>query len=458
MRKCFVLSLLFVSLPLWAKSSNYGGDRIKKMSWEGVEVVWLQDERFPTYTMKVYFADGALGDGRHAGLTHAMFELLSAGTRRFNQKQIADNLEYFAVSHWGSVEHELSTYTISGTSEHIVPTVKKICHIFKDATFPAKQLSNYKKQVRSNKKSLVNNHGRLANWVFYDISMSGTAYRNPVTGKLKNLKGISRKRLKRRLTHFNGKVKKRIYLYGSKKVLAIQNIILEECGWGSQARFVRKVNNPKKKFPSSGPKIHLVTVPSANQTQIRVGRYLNKIEVGENERHKLMNSILAGGFSSVLMKELRVKRGWVYGVRSRSSLYARDYGRVTLGAATKNKNVVPLLKVVKSSLQDVMNGNFPGKDFKTMKESLIYKYPFRFELGERYLQQLMSMDHRGKSYSDLYRFPRRIRGLSLNQIEKFTQGMYDWKKQTIVILGPASLKKALKELGRVKVTNYKKYL
>ena len=451
-----LLLLLFVSPLAVGKSTDYGKGRIKKMSWDGLDVVWLQDERFPTYSIQIYFADGALGDGKNGGLANATFDLLSMGTRRFNQKQISDNLEYFGVSHGAEVSHESSTYEISGTVKHIIPTMMKICHLFKDASYPPKELKNYKKRFRSNLKSLVNSHGRLADRAFREISMRGTPFRHPTEGKLRNIKKITPKKLKKNLLHFNNKVKKRIYLYGPQKVLSIQKIVLNECGWNPQAGFVRKASY-KKKLPKTGPKIHLITVPHANQSQIRMGRYLNESEIEDRERHDLMNDILAGDFTSLLMKELRVNNGWVYYVSSYSG-GQRDYGRAILTTATKNKNLLPLLKTVRKSLRSFIDGEFSQKQFKIAKNALAEKHPFRFQRGGQYLSELSKLDHLEKDYAELYRFPKRVRKHSLKSVQRLTRNIFSWNKQTIVILGPARLKKVLKKLGPVRVTNYKKYL
>ena len=450
----FISSLLAYSLE--GKSSDYGRDRIKKLSWQDIDVTWLQDERFPTYSIQIYFADGALGDGRNRGLAHATFALLPSGTRRFDQRQISDNLEYYGVSHGATVSHESSHYQISGTTKHIIPTMMKICHLFKDASYPTKELNNYKKQFRSDMRSLINSHDSLATRAFREISMLGTPFQHPTEGKLKDLKNITSGKLKKNLAHFNNKVKKRIYLYGPKKVLAIKKIILDECGWNPKANFVRKARY-KKSFPGSTPQIHLVTVPQANQVQIRMGRYLNKNEIKQTEMHALLGNLLAGGFTSLLMKELRVKRGWVYYVHAFSS-GQRDYGRAIINTASKNENLLPLLTVVQDSLQSVIKGKFPSKQFDLVKNALAEKHPFRFQKGEHYLEQLSGLDHLEKDYSELYRFPRRVRGYSLKDIEQLTKKIFSWKKQTIMILGPSELKKPLRKLGPVTVTSYKKYL
>ena len=459
MKKRLFATLLLSSLfahPLWGKSSDYGRERIKKMSWNGIEVIWLKDERFPTYSIQIYFADGALGDGKNGGLAHATFALLPSGTRRFDQRQISDNLEYHGVSHGAQVNHESSTYQISGTTQNIVPTVKKICHLFKDARYPNKELKNYKKQFRSNIRSLINSHDTLASRAFREIGMGGTPFQHPSEGKLKDLKRITQKRLVRTLAHFNQKVKKRIYLHGPKKVLAIKNIIIDECGWNTKAKFVRKARYKKKSSPSR-PSIHLVTVPHANQAQIRIGRYLNRKELKHLEAHSLMGNMLAGDFTSLLMSELRVKRGWVYFVHAFSGAQ-RDYGRASIQTATKNENMVSLLNVTRDSLQSVIDGQFPQKQFKIARNALAEKHPFRLQRGEDYLAQLKALDHQEKDYSELYRFPRRVRRLSLVDVEQLTRKIFSWNKQTIVVLGPKRLKKALQQLGPVTVTPYKRYL
>ena len=464
MKKILMALVVFfvIAASAFSQTNNdYGRSRIQEMSWDGIDVVWLQDDRFPTYSIRIYFADGALSDGENSsGLVDTTFDLLSSGTSRLDSKEIADYFEYHAISFGSSVFHEQTSFTMSGIIKDLNMGMEKICHLFKEASFPESELENYKKRAYHGFQSLVNSHQDLADRAFREIVMAGTPFQYPSSGKQADLENITREKLKQTLDHFNGKVKKRIYLYGPKEVLSIKDIVLNQCGWNSQASFVR-VANHEKVFPNTGkPSIHLVTVPQANQAKIMVGRYLNKSELKNDKPgiHRLMGSILGGGgFNSLLMQELRVKRGWVYSAYAYSASQ-RDYGRASIIAETRNEQVVPLLQETRKILQTLFDAQIPSKQFEVFKTSLMKKHPFSFEAEGSYLSQLASMDHLGRDYARLYLFPENIRSHSIEDVAEVAQRVFAWEKQTIMVLGSADLKEALEALGTVTVTDYEEFL
>ena len=210
-----VYSLCLGLILSQSAAANYLDDNLRKLNWNGVEVVWIEDNQYPTYDVTVYFYDGALSDNsKRYGETELMLDQITAGTLRYTQKQIANHLEFFGASYGGSVTHEFSTYSISGLVKDIVPTVKKVCHIFTNATFPKKELAKTKRRIVTSLNNIVTSHSSLANRAFRKISLNGTPYANPVSGTLKSIKRIKQKHLLARLKHFNTKVKKRIYIKG----------------------------------------------------------------------------------------------------------------------------------------------------------------------------------------------------------------------------------------------------
>ena len=44
-------------------SVAFGGmPHYERLNWDGIDVVWIENNRLPKYQVSVYFADGALSD------------------------------------------------------------------------------------------------------------------------------------------------------------------------------------------------------------------------------------------------------------------------------------------------------------------------------------------------------------------------------------------------------------
>lgn len=457
MKAGLILLATLFSLPLFA--AKYGADKIKKMKWGDLEVVWIQDERFPTYFVDVYFADGALSDASNEkGMTEAMFGMLTAGTRRYSQKDISDNLEFFGAGHGANVTHEYSNYSVSGLVKDSIPTMKKICHLFQDATFPKKEIKKNRKRAMDAFKNLVDSHSSLARRAFRQISLEGSPYSYPVGGKMKDLKKITQARLSKKLDYFNKEVKKRVYLAGPKEILQLEKVITEDCKWTGKGTFVRKTEYKPIEHSGKGPQMVLVTVPKANQAQVRIGRFLNRGEYEKRELLSLASEFLGGGFTSRLMRELRVKRGLTYTVGAFAA-GQKGYGRAGISTFTKNETVDVLLEVTKTTIDQIISGNFNPADFERSRGALSGSYPFRFEVTSAYLSQLLFLDHLGVSYDELYEFQKRVNNISKEQTSKVIGDIFGWDKQTIVVLGSPKLAKELrKKFGKIRVVSYKNFL
>jgi zinc protease len=448
---------ILVMFLLSSSSLGFGKDRIEKLNWNGIDVTWLKDDRFPTYNVMIHFADGALSDHpKRRGETSMMFKMLDKGTRRFSQKDISDNLEFFGTQ-WGSfVSHESVVYEVSGLVKDMAPSMKKICHLFKDASYTKAELRKYKRMLKNAAKSAVKNHSSIASTSFRELSLKGTPYNYPVSGKIKDRKKVSSKHLKRKLSYFNSKVKKKIYITGPKGVLGLESIIKNDCGWSGKSDHYERVVKYEPKKESLAPTIYLVAVPKANQAQVRMGRFLNEGEYEDGELSSLATEFLGGGFTSKLMREIRVKRGLSYTV----SAFAggqRQYGRSVISTFTKTKTISELLHVVKNVLNDVKTNGIVPEELERARGSLVGSFPFRFESSTAYLQQLMHLDDINKSYSSLYEFPKVIKGFKEPVVREKLNSLFNWHNLTIVVVGPKSLKKKLSEFGKVVKLPYNEF-
>ena len=452
-----LISIFFASSLGWTKEFKYE-ERVKHLNWKDLEVVWLEDDRFPTFNISIYFADGALRDGpTNGGATSYMFQLLDRGTNRYTYQQITDALEYFGTEYGGEVFHDYSTFQVSGLMKNLAPTMKMVCHLFNDAIFPVEEVQRYREQQKNILLGLSNEHSALANRIFRELSLKETPFGKPATGKLKEMANIKQKDLMGLRRFFHQNVKKKIYLTGPKNILSIQEIITEECGWKNQnGKFVRTIDYMAR-AKLDKPQYYLATLADANQAQVRIGRFLSQNEIERPDRLALVSNFLGGGFSSMLMRTLRVQHGLTYSVNA----YAggqKYYGRAVIATFTKNSSVEALITQTQATLAQLAKGDFGLEDFRRLKNNLVGGHLFAFESNTSLLGQILQLDYQQRDYSWLWGFADKVAGIDERQVAADIELIFNPNQQIYLVLGPQMLLKDLKKLGDFKILDYRNFL
>ena len=445
---CF--SLILLSTAALAKHSFL--DSVERMKWDDLEVVWVEDDKFPRFTASFYFQEGAISD-EFSGLTQATFDQLTSGTSKETQKTLAEFFDFYGVNLKHSVTHEYSVYSVQGLVKDIDPVMTKVCEIFKDAQYPQKELTSYVSRAKSNLKNLVTSHSALADRIFRQVSLQETPYATPVEGTIKSFDKLSTDILKQRLKKLN-KVKKVLYLAGPSDSKKLKDVIQKSCPWTSEIE--EKSMVLAKPYPQSS--LYLVPVPGANQAQIRIGRYVTKEEVkGKYDHFQFLAGFLGGGFTSKLVQELRVKRGLTYSAGAYVSAQ-RDYGRAGIMTFSKNETATEAISIVRDVFHELSVGKISPEEFKHQQGHQIGGYAFGFEETSAFLGQIMLYDHQGRKLEELVNFPETIAKLTAQELAQADLEIFPWEKLTIVVVGDKSLAEKLSRIRPVKVLDYKDFL
>jgi zinc protease len=442
--------LIVVSFNVMANDSFL--DSVKRMKWGNLDVVWVEDTKFPKFTASVYFKDGALSDSL-PGVSQATFDQLSSGTGTQSQRELSEFFDFYGVNFRQSITHEYSVYSVQALTKDIEPVMGKVCELFRDAQYPKSELQSYLSRSKSRLKNLGTSHGALADRVFRHISLANTAYAQPTEGTLQSLDKITSEVLKERLNTFN-KTKKVLYLAGPKEVKEMAQVIAQKCPWTSES----EVKEVKLKKSERETYIYLVPVPGANQAQIRIGRYLTEEEFkGKYDKYQFLAGFLGGGFTSKLVQELRVKRGLTYSAGAYVSLQ-RDYGRAGIMTFSKNETTAEAITLIRQIFNEVGEGRVSDSEFKHQQGHQIGAYSFGFEETTAFLAKIMLYDHQRRDLEELAKFPDIIAGLKPRELSQSNMETFDWQRQTIVIVGDKSLAKSLMKIRPVKILDYKDFL
>lgn len=467
MKIFFLIIFLISTFNNSAKASSQVEKSIKHLDWNGLDVIYLEDNRFPTYDIVIYFADGALSDGKHPGETQHAFNLADTGTIKFSQKEILDQLEFLGTDFGADVTHEYSTLSMTGLSKDLDTAMSQVCHILRKANYPKEVVKKELDLERSELQSMVSTPQVLAERVFREVSLAKTPYAYPVQGKLQDLNLYTSESLRAKTDYFLNNVKKRIYLTGPKTILSVEKILRDECGFiGKKDDFVRvvdqKIKHTKKNQKiKNNNQIVFVPIPDANQVQVKIGRVLSGDEITDRTGDLLAMEFLGGGFTSRLMREVRVKRGLTYSIGSYISSQ-KQYGRAAIGTFTKNESINRLVEVIEDTLLKIQADGIKDEEFNHSRGSLVGSHPFKFEVNKAFLMQLMLLDHVERPYAELFNFNEAALKYNAKDIQERIGNVFGLGKQVIFILGDrsieATLKKLPKKYGKIKVLDYKKFI
>ncbi|MDH4467545.1 MAG: insulinase family protein [Bacteriovoracaceae bacterium] len=455
--KYFLMFFFFSVMPIVSFSTP-----IVITQSEEFDLYYLADERVPTFHASIYFADGALSEETDKkGLSNAMFDLLENGTKQLTQEAIAGNLDQLGMSIKGSTDYEFSTLEFEGLVQSRVDTTKFVCEILKDSTFPASELKKFQTAKSSEIQNLVSTHGALIERVARQLFYEGSPLVSPLDGNLSSLKKLKTVDLKNQRDYFLNKVKKRVFLQGPKTVLDIVDILKKDCGFAKDAKFVRSEVVKNLNIDRINPLIYFIPLPKANQAQIRMSRVQSsKAFQGLYEQNQLTSSLLGGSFTSLLMQEVRVKRGLTYSISANSPSQS-TFGRSVISSFSRNEGVVDTINAIKQVTDDLCSGKVASELIEGSKKYLKGSQLVSFDDTKAYLSMVTSYYHKGRTLEDITLFPSRIESVSKDQIVDACKRLYFSGTLTTAVLGDQSLKEKLEKafgVQNVKTVKYEDYL
>jgi zinc protease len=156
------------------------------------------------------------------------------------------------------------------------------------------------------------------------------------------------------------------------------------------------------------------------------------------------NSILGGGFSARLNREVRIKRGLAYGAFS-SLAAERLPGMFVMSAQTRNGAAADVAAVMKTQLRALSTSPLESDELEKRKAALLGPLARRLETGDGTLGSLLTLRILGLPLAELDALPRRIAGVGSKDIRAGARQLFPEERLQVVVVGdPAVCRGALK--------------
>lgn len=349
--------------------SEFGVSFSKGKLDNNIEVFLFKKTGLPVCISVMFFA-GARFDSI-PGTAHFLEHLLVAGTKTFPSKdKLAEPLERVGGGFSASTGFDYLELNLTvPKKEDLNLGLEILEEMLQHSLFSDKTIENERGSIIAEIGENEEDPYYILGETYYHIVFKGTVLENNVSGNKDSVNKIKKPDLL--------KFKDAFLSAGRMCVLVSGDITLEEClpllnkclnSYNVQERFAR----PQK--AAIHRKDYVVHKPFRDNKQVYARMGFRTIGMNENDRESfslgLIAAILGRGRASRLAKELRYKRGLVYGVGAIHSVYP-DAGHLSVSTSFEHDKLETVLATTINELKEIGKNGVSAHELEFMKSAII---------------------------------------------------------------------------------------
>ncbi|MEO5683498.1 MAG: pitrilysin family protein [Chitinophagaceae bacterium] len=292
----------------------------KKNLPNGISMIGAQNTELPMINISITIPGGHLLEAKDTaklGLASFFADMMNEDTKNYTAEQMSIELQKLGSSINTYSDRDGIVLTVQSLKKNIDKTLALLQERLFNPNFTADAFKRNQKQNLEGIKQAKTQPAAIATEVVAKINYGS----NNILGMSENgtessLNNITLDDIKSYYSNYISSQGTRVVVVGDVKEAEIL----------PKLAFLNKLPNKKVEIPAVNtmpvetgkPKIYLIDIPKAAQTEFRVG-YATGLKydaTGEFYKAGLMNYILGGAFNSRLNLNLREDKGWTYGARS----------------------------------------------------------------------------------------------------------------------------------------------
>lgn len=346
--------------------------------WEtekGLRVYYVAAPGLPMLDMRIVFAAGSARDDITSGVSKLTNGILNKGAAKMNADQIAEAFESVGAKYSADSGLERSWVTLRTITleKEMSAAVDMWLKVLSQPEFPEKDFERAKKQALISLEAEKQDPGSIASKAFYKNLYGAHPYASPRNGTEESIKNMTIEDLKAFYQTFYVAKNGVLAIVGDverKEAEQIANRISEALPKGQVAAALPEVK------PLTEAKTIRIDFPSS-QSHIYIGQPGNKRGDKDYFSLYLGNHVLGGGgFTSRLMKEIRVKRGFAYSVYSYFQPQ-QELGPYIVGMQTKNEQVDEAIEVANNELEQFIEQGPAKEELVQSQKNITGGFPLR---------------------------------------------------------------------------------
>ena len=420
----------------------------------GLELRVVERHELPIVTVDLVVKSGeTLTPVGKEGLATLAASLLEEGTKTRTSLQLAGELSEIGASLASGASLESSTVSLTTLTRHLEHALDLFADVVKNPSFPAKELDRLKLQRLSQLKARTDDPEQTAAAVFPRLVYGlEHPYGRPDLGTPASVGSITREDV---IDFY-----RRIMVPSNAVLVVVGDVRLDAIAATLEARLAGWASGPIPPSPSltlmptppQARTLYLIDKPGAAQSVLTLGRIGASRKSPDFPALVVLNAILGGQFESRLNTNLRVDKGYSYGVNSSFS-FDRGPGPFEAGGTVETTVTKESLLEIFKELSD-LNGSRPVTDAELAfaKERIVLGFPSRFETTFGVAGQLATLFADDLPDDEFERYQSRITALTKADVDRVARQYITPETMTVLVVGDrAKVEGPLKSLPFVKV-------
>jgi zinc protease len=409
----------------------------------GLKVIVVPRHNVPYVTMSLGLLAGAWTETK-PGTAAMALGMLTKGTKKHNEKELAEELENYAIELGGGANMDTSTVNAGCLTEHLERALNLMAEVVETPTFPATEFEKLRKQNRtglavSSAQPQYKAERELRHELFGSHPYSRTAQ-----GELSDMDALKADDLAPWwLAHARPDQATLIFAGDIEPSRALELTKKAFGDWKATG------DNAEVQLPALPPAkpthIYLVDHPGV-QSQIRIAQLSIKRDHTDFPTARVVSDYFGGAFGARLNKTIRVEKGQTYGARGGYNAN-RFAGQFAMNTFSKTETTATTVQAVLDELNRLIKEPPSEKELKDTKSYSTGSFARERQTPQQVAGQLWMIESEGLGEDYFERTLDKVAHADAASCMQLIKETLDPSKLVIVVVGSAD--KVQKDLEKI---------
>lgn len=397
--------------------------------------IWFaEDHTVPIIAFNISMPAGSAYDpAGKAGLASFAATMMDEGAGNLSSKAFHEAIANRAIGFSARADRDHLVISITTLKEHAPEAMRLLQMALTKPRFEADALARVRTQTIQSLQQDEAEPPRVAGRAFARAFFGGHPYGHSTIGDIKSVSSITAADLKAFARRHWVKHGLKVAVAGDISKPALTKLLADT--------FLPVSGNPPPALLNIGrlgrPGVHVTPMPVPQPTAVFGLPGIMRDDPDFIPGYVANYILGGGGFSSRLTDEVRVKRGLTYGVST--SLTAYSKASVMMGSVATRANAIrQTVQVVKDTMATFAKNGPTQQELDDAKTYLTGSFPMAFASNRGTAAQLGTFQRQNLDIGYVARRNSLIQAVTLADVRRVAQRIYDPAKLTVVIAGSPS--------------------